>query len=58
MPLTFEQWCALKGKRWVGSQSFGEFKKNADDYSKYLEDKRKSDNEKATQQLTQKGKEQ
>ena len=51
MTLTFEQWCGKNGRRWVGSQSFEEFKQNADDYSRYREDKEKSDKEKATQQL-------
>ncbi len=49
--LTFEQWCHKNGRRWVGAQSFEEFKKNGDDYTKYREDKEKSDKEKATQQL-------
>ena len=49
MTLSFEQWCQKNGRRWVGSQSFEEFKKNGDDYQQYREDKEKAD--KATQQL-------
>ncbi len=49
--LTFEQWCYKNGRRWVGAQSFEEFKNNADAYQRYREDKEKADKEKATQQI-------
>ena len=34
--LTFQQWCELNGRRWTGCENFEEFKKNAEDYEKYL----------------------
>ena len=36
MKLTFKQWCELNGRRWTGCANFEEFKKNAEDYEKYL----------------------
>ena len=35
-PMTFEQWCGLNGRRWMGAASYEEFKKNTDDYYTYL----------------------
>ena len=34
--LTFKQWCELNGRRWGMEGSYDEFKKNAEDYEKYL----------------------
>lgn len=33
--LTFQQWCELNGRRYIGAASYAEFKKNADDYEAY-----------------------
>lgn len=34
--MTFKEWCELNGRRWRGASTFEEFKRNADDYQKYL----------------------
>jgi len=33
--LTFQEWCELNGKRWIGAATFEEFSRNADDYQAY-----------------------
>ena len=43
---SFEKWCELNGRRWVGAQSFEEFKKNADDYAKYRKQQQQNTEEK------------
>ena len=34
---TFERWCEDNGRRHTGASSFKEFKRNADDYTRYRE---------------------
>jgi hypothetical protein len=33
---SFQEWCELSGRRWMGAASYEEFKKNAEDYEVYL----------------------
>jgi len=35
-PMTFEQWCELNGRRYIGAATYEEFEKNAKDYERYL----------------------
>ena len=34
--MTFEQWCELNGRRYIGAATYEEFEKNAKDYETYL----------------------
>ena len=35
---SFQEWCELSGRRYTGTTSYEEFKKNAEDYEAYLLD--------------------
>jgi len=32
---TFQRWCEDQGRRWIGSTTYEEFEKNAQDYEAY-----------------------
>ena len=42
--MSFQEWCDLNGRRWIGAATYEEFEKNAKDYEAYLSGTTNGDN--------------